>query len=98
LQEFLNDRSEIGVVFNVEGMAGLYVAVGKAGYAARLIGWADMMRDKIGDARSFLEQADVDRIIAACIVKLGEAIFSDAYEAGKKMMLDEAVAYALGED
>jgi len=36
-------------------------------------------------------------MIAACISKMGEATFSDAYEEGKKISLDEAVTYALGE-
>jgi predicted ATPase/DNA-binding SARP family transcriptional activator len=98
MHEFLNDKSEIGVIFNIEGMAGLYVAVGKAEHAARLIGWADATRKKIDNTRSFFEQAEVDKIIAACTVKLGEAIFSVAYEAGENMTLSEVVAYALGEN
>jgi predicted ATPase/DNA-binding SARP family transcriptional activator len=96
--EFLKDKSEIGIVFNVEGMASLYVAVGKAEYAARLIGWANVTRVKISNMRLPLEQAEIDKIIAACNVKLGEATFLDAYEVGKKMTLDDAVAYALEEN
>ena len=95
IQEFLNDKSEIGIIFNVEGMAGLYMTVGKAEQAARLIGWANRTREKINNTRPPIEQAEIDKVIAACIVKLGEAIFSDAYEVGKKMSLDEAVAHAL---
>ena len=45
----------------------------------------------------FFEQADVDKIIAACIAELGEVAFSDAYDEGQKMSLEEAVAYALQE-
>jgi len=92
---FFNDRNEIGVVFNLEGVAGVYVATGKPAIAARLIGWADITRQKIGDTRPRLEQADVDKIIVLCLAKMGEVAFSDAYEDGKKMSLDEAVAYAL---
>jgi predicted ATPase/DNA-binding SARP family transcriptional activator len=98
MHEFLNDKSEIGIIFNLEGMAGLYVAIGKAGYAARLIGWADAMRKEIGNSRPNIEQANADKIIAACTVKLGEGAFSDAYEASKKMTLEEAVAFAVGEN
>jgi len=94
----LKDKSEIGVVFNIEGMAGLCVAVGKAEYAARLMGWADATRQRISNIRSFFEQADVDKIIAACTVKLGEDAFSDAYDECQNMSLDEAAAYALGEN
>jgi hypothetical protein len=36
-------------------------------------------------------------MIAACLVKLGEVAFSDAYDEGQKMSLDEAVALALRE-
>lgn len=63
--------------------------------AARLIGWADSTREKISDQRPLLEQADVDQIISTCVAGMGETAFSKAYEEGKKMSLDEAVAYAL---
>ena len=96
-REFLNDNNEIGVAFTLEGMAGLYIEVGNSKIAARLIGWADAAREKISDTRPRLEQADVDKIIAACLAQMGEAAFSDAYEEGKKMTLDEAVKYALEE-
>jgi hypothetical protein len=60
-----------------------------------LIGWADIIRQKLGDPRPFIEQVDVDKIISACIANMGEIAFSDAYDEGQKMSLDEAVAYAL---
>jgi tetratricopeptide (TPR) repeat protein len=97
-RDFFNEKIEQGVVFSLEGMAGLFIVVGKPEYAARLIGWADVTHEKIGDPRLPLEQADVDKIIAACLVKMGEVAFSDAYEEGQKMTLDEAVMYALGEN
>lgn len=50
--------------------------------ATRLIGWADTTREKIED-------------IAACLLKMGEVAFADAYEQGRKMTLEQAVAYAL---
>jgi hypothetical protein len=40
---------------------------------------------------------DVDKIIAACLAKMGEVAFSDAYDEGKKMSLEEAVELALNE-
>jgi DNA-binding SARP family transcriptional activator len=65
--------------------------------------WLNTRKDKIGleeisDTRPFIEQADVDKIIAACLAKMGEAEFSDAYDDGKKMTLDEAAAFVLGEN
>jgi tetratricopeptide (TPR) repeat protein len=94
---FQKDQIVIGVVFSLEGMASYYVVIGKHLYAARLIGWADATREKIDDRRPVLEQADVDKIIVACLAKLGEVAFSDAYDEGQKMSLEEAVAFALGQ-
>jgi len=95
IRDFFNEKIDQGVVFSLEGMASLFVVVSKPEYAARLIGWADSTRTKIHDPRLILEQADVDKIIAACLVKMGEVAFSDAYDLGRKMTLDDAVAYAL---
>ena len=94
-QEFQKDESESGVIFTLEGMAGLKVSVHNHGGAACLIGWADVMRQKNKDPRPFIEQTDVDKIISACLDKMGEAAFSDAYDEGQKMTLDEAIGYAL---
>ncbi len=96
-ENFLNDGNTIGVVYTLEGLAGLTAAIGKHRQAASLIGWADAAREKILNPRPFLEQADVDHIIAASLAKMGEVAFSDAYDEGHKMTLDEAVAYALKE-
>jgi tetratricopeptide (TPR) repeat protein len=95
-REFQNDNFVIGVVFSLEGMAELYVAIGKPECAIRLIGWADATRKRIDDMRRRIEQADVDKTIAACIAKVGEIAFTETYQEGQKMTLDEAVACALG--
>ena len=92
---FQKDGSKIGVVFTLEGMAGLYVAVGKPEYAARLIGWADATREVIGTTRPFLEQAEVDRHLAAVVTRLGKPAFEEGYSKGRAMIFDEAVEYAL---
>jgi tetratricopeptide (TPR) repeat protein len=97
-QNFGKDGYTIGAIFALEGMAELFVAVGKVQYAARLIGWADFTRQKIQDTRPNYEQANVDKIIAACLARLGEAAFSDVYEEGQEMSLEEAVAYTLEEN
>jgi tetratricopeptide (TPR) repeat protein len=96
-QSFQKNENTIGVVFTLEGMAKLCVTAGKPERAAQLIGWTDTTREEISDMRPLLEQADVDKIISACLAKMGETAFSDAYEEGQKMTLDEAVAYALSE-
>jgi predicted ATPase/DNA-binding XRE family transcriptional regulator len=94
---FQRDHNIEGVIFTLEGMAGLYVATDKPVMAARLIGWADALREQIKDKRPLLEQADVNKIIETCLVEMGEVAFSDAYDDGQKMTMDEAVAYVLNE-
>jgi tetratricopeptide (TPR) repeat protein len=95
---FQKDGSMIGAVFTLEGLAGLSVAVGKPERAASLIGWADATRQQILNPRPFLEQANVDQNVAACLARMGAVAFWDAYNAGQKMTLDEAVAYSLAGD
>jgi predicted ATPase/DNA-binding XRE family transcriptional regulator len=96
-EEFLKYGNIDGVCYSLEGMAGTYVLTDQPAVAGRLIGWADATREKIKDTRPRLEQADVDKIISACLAKMGEVAFSDAYDEGRKMTLDEAIAYTLSE-
>ena len=94
-REFQNDKNTIGVVFTLEGLSGLFITVGKPELAARLIGWADGTREKIKDKRPLIEQHDVDKEIAAITAKIGNSAFEEAYDAGRAMTMDEAVAFAL---
>jgi non-specific serine/threonine protein kinase len=96
-QGFQKDRSKIGVVFTLEGMSSLFIVIGKARVAARLVGWADATRREIGDTRPRLEQVDIEKLIDACGAKMGKEEFSKAYEDGRKLTLDQAIAYALEE-
>jgi tetratricopeptide (TPR) repeat protein len=96
-REFLKDKFDIGVVFSLEGIAELCIATNKPAVAAKLIGWADVMRKRNNDTRPPIEQADVDKIITACLIKMGEVAFSDAYDESQQMTMDEAVAYAIEE-
>jgi tetratricopeptide (TPR) repeat protein len=97
-QSFYKDQIIIGVIFSLEVMAGLFVALEKYTIAARLIGCTNFIRTRIGDERPRFEQADVDKSMASCLANMGEIAFSDAYNEGQKMTLDEAVAYALKEN
>jgi predicted ATPase/class 3 adenylate cyclase len=96
-QGFLEGKNDIGIIFTLEGVAGLYTATDKYQQAARLIGWSDAAREKIGDRRPPIEQADMDREIATCVAKMGEGAFAAAYDEGKAMSFDEAMEFALKE-
>jgi len=92
-KEFQADGTVHGVVFTLERLASLHVT--KPKLAIKLVGWADAAHLQISDPRSSIEQADVDKIIAACIAKMGSSAFEEAYDEGQKMTMDEAVALAL---
>ena len=94
-QSFQEDQNTIGVVYMLEGMASIYVTVNKPEIAAQLIGWADGTRERITNERPYLEQADVDKIIAAVMAKIGSSEFEVAYDDGRGMTMEQAVKYAL---
>ena len=97
-RNFYKTGNITGLASKLEGIASLNVLIGEPESAMHLIGWADAPREQIGVTRWRVEQADVDKIIAACLIKMGEVAFSDAYDEGQKMTLNEATAYALKED
>ena len=95
---FADDGYNVGTLFALEGMAAIYGATGKLARTAQLIGWADAYRAKIRDHRPMTEQADIDKLIAACLAGMGEAAFSDAYEEGATMTIQKAIAFAFEEN
>jgi predicted ATPase/DNA-binding XRE family transcriptional regulator len=95
-ENFHADKNKNGLAFALDKMASLYVVTDKLEVAAHLIGWSDATRKDIGDPRPRIEQADLDRDIAAITNKIGASTFEIAYDTGQRMMLDEVVALALG--
>jgi tetratricopeptide (TPR) repeat protein len=84
-----------GIIYAIEAFAILHEKQGQPERATRLAGWADSMREKIGERRPPIEQIEIDKSITACLKNIGESAFLDAYDEGKKMSLEEAVADAL---
>ncbi len=93
--EFQKVNSSIGVVFAIEGVASLHVNQGRSERAGRLFVWADAMREKIGDHRPPVEQASVERDLAAIRDKLDAAEFARFSEVSQAMTLEDAIALAL---
>ena len=98
LQDFHKDGYTVGAVFALEGMATLLVATGKPEKAARLIGCADAIREKVPDMRPLIEEADMYRNMAAILSKIGPSAFEVAYDEGRSLTLEEAMAYVLEEN
>ena len=99
MQHFTKTNEKIGIVFTVEGLASLALLQERPQQAVRLVAWADMIRETvINNPRPPAEQADMDRELAKVCAQLGDAAFTAAQSAGRRMSMDEAIAYALKQD
>jgi predicted ATPase/DNA-binding CsgD family transcriptional regulator len=79
-------------------LAGPVGARGDAERAARLLGAGEALLEALGVGLQPADKLEVDRYQAAVREQLDEATFEAAWAAGRAMSLEEAVAYALGED
>jgi tetratricopeptide (TPR) repeat protein len=95
--EFQKDKNLAGLAFTMERLAHFYTLSNLPDRAARLIGWVDGVRAKIGDMRASTEQAEVERDVAACKSRLGKVSYKNAYDRGLGMTLEDVVTLALGE-
>ncbi len=93
-QFFQEAGSKIGIVYTLEGLATLAARQGQLERAVHLLGWADAAREAIGDMRPLVEQAGIDRDLGPIRAQLDPAAFAAAYEKGRAMTMDQAIAYA----
>jgi non-specific serine/threonine protein kinase len=100
LREALRLLWELGHAMWIgEGLAGLASVIGAAGdlaSAVRLLGAADRLRTESGtDARTPEQRAAGERTMAWARSALGDARVAEAWDAGRRLTVDEAVAEAL---
>ena len=86
-----------GVFFTVEGLAGLAVCEGQWEKAMKLFSWASKHRADSGELRPPVEQASVDRDLAAIREHLTDMDIARLTAEGNIMTIDQAVALALDE-
>jgi len=98
VQGFRDMHITIGVIYGIEGLAGLAAQSGQLEKAARLLGWANGLREGIGDPRPYSEQLDLDRDLAPLFTGLSESQRTAAMASGKSLTLDQAVDDALKEN
>ena len=85
------------ISYPLEGFAILAVEQNQMPRATRLFSAAEKLHAPLRFEMSARERTEHDQAIAVARAALGEEAFTAAYEEGKKMTLDEAVAYALGD-
>nr|MBA3332839.1 tetratricopeptide repeat protein [Actinomycetota bacterium] len=89
----LGERHEIGV--NLCRFARAFAVEGRAGMAAQVFARAEALREEIG-AREYTWIAEMNEGTLAIIrTQLDEAAFDEAWEQGRALTVDEAVALAL---
>jgi tetratricopeptide (TPR) repeat protein len=85
------------IAYPLEGFAFLAAAQNQMERSTRLFGVAEILYPPLRFEMSSKERAEHDQAIATTRAALGGKSFAAAYDEGKKMTLDEAIAYALNE-
>lgn len=82
---------------DLTGVGELAVSFGQAARAVRLFGSAHVLREAMGvtHASWVADQPSYERALADARTQLGETAFHGAWEVGRRLSLDEAVADAL---
>ena len=86
-----------GIARSLESFAALAVAEGKLERAARLYGAMETAHELMRFVVSPAERAEREYGMNSARAELGEDVFTNEYEEGKELTLDEAVGFALGE-
>ncbi len=96
--------NKIGIAECLEGLASEAVGEAKSDgnahkpeKAARLLGAAEALREAASTPLPPYRRADYDRDLAAARAQLDDPVFRAAWEAGRSMTMERAVAYALAE-
>lgn len=95
LRQFKKYDSLIGSTVTIEGIAILHMNFGQPERAARLIGWVDAMREKVGNPRPQIEQESLERDLAIVHTKLDQARFAELSKEGRAMTIEQAVVLAM---
>src|SRR5215207_1929765 len=102
LDESLVISRELGdqtaIAYLIEDYAGLAAAESQPQKALQLAGFAAALRQAIGAPLPPSEQARVDRMIEPARTALPEASATTAWEAGRSMLLEQAIELALSNE
>ena len=77
------------------GLAAIAAGTNQPERAAKLFGAAQTIIETTDDLFSSFDRAIIDRHIQVAQNQLGEAVFEEIATEGRKMTIDQAVAYAL---
>jgi tetratricopeptide (TPR) repeat protein len=87
--------SQWGIANALKKFAKLAGVKGQRERAARLLGAAEALREAIGAPMYLPERPDYEQIVTELRSALGDEAFAVAWEEGRAMTLEQAIAYAL---
>jgi DNA-binding NarL/FixJ family response regulator len=87
-------RAYLGIPDILECLAGLAGDAGSHREAARLVGAAEAIRQRMGAVRFKVYDASYDATVTALRNAMGHEDFDDAWAEGAALSIDEAIAYA----
>jgi hypothetical protein len=86
------------IVMGFAEIAGPAAALGQPERAARLLGASEALLESLGVGHQPQDQVEIDRYIAATRQQLDEKIFKKAWNEGRAMSLEQAMAYVVREE
>jgi predicted ATPase/DNA-binding SARP family transcriptional activator/DNA-binding NarL/FixJ family response regulator len=102
LRESLALDHELGNVFGIaSALSGLATAAVKSRdytRAARLLGAADAFQRTVGAPEDTADQLEIERCVTTIRAAIGEMAFDDAWTAGSRLTVDQAIAETLAAD
>ena len=83
------------ITLGLAGIGGVAWSLGQPVKATRLLGAAEAMNQAVAGYLWPPDQAEFDRFVAGTRAELDEATWQKAYEEGRAMPMEKAIAYAL---
>jgi predicted ATPase len=80
------------IPLNLEGLAGVLATLGACRSAAKLWGAAEALREAIASPLPPFDRADYAQMVATSRAKCGEQAFDSAWQAGRTMTVEQALA------
>jgi tetratricopeptide (TPR) repeat protein len=100
-RESITIRQEIGerqaVTDCFEGLAAIAYTQGNLARSAKLLGAAEVLREKSQIPMPPADRVNHERVVMALRTQLDEATFNSAWAEGRAISLEQAMAYALKE-
>ena len=91
----MDESSKRSIAWCLEDLAGVAIAQGQEGEAARFYGAAEVLRQASATPMAPSDRDEYEHRVASVRVGLGEEAFARAWDEGQKMSVQEVIDYAI---